>query len=339
MRTGIRIAHVGGALFSGNISNSGAIKTVTAGGGIVVSGVAVAPGRDLRRQHRQRRGDQCDERFWPEGHAGGQRARRYVRRQHRQQRGDQCDAIGLQIQNVAGNGGRFDGSIINTATISAVHTGIRIVDVGGALFSGNISNSGAIKTVMAVGGIVVSSVANAFGATFAGNIINRGAISAANGLGLRVMRVANDGGTFDGNIVNTAKISAATGIEIEHVGAALFSGNISNSGAITAMTGAGIVVFSIANVTGRTFAGNILNGGTISSLHSGLLVETFKTFTGGIVNSGTINATSGRGIVVAPRHLWQHECQWRHQQSRQNLRRDDRNRSPERCHRLGRHRQ
>jgi hypothetical protein len=141
-------------------------------------------------------------------------------------------------------------------------------------------------------------VVNAGGGTFAGNIVNGGAISATSGFGLRVTNVANNGGTFDGNIVNTAKISAATGMEIEHVGAALFSGNISNSGAITAMTGAGIVVFSIANVTGRTFAGNILNGGTISSLHSGLLVETFKTFTGGIVNSGTINATSGRGILV-----------------------------------------
>jgi hypothetical protein len=48
--------------------------------------------------------------------------------------------------NVAA-GGSFDGSIINTASISAGHTGINIAHVGGAVFSGNISNSGAIKTV------------------------------------------------------------------------------------------------------------------------------------------------------------------------------------------------
>src|SRR5690348_11584932 len=41
--------------------------------------------------------------------------------------------------------------------------------------------------------------------------------------------------------------------------------DIRHACAITAIAGAGIVVFSIANVTGRSFAGNILNGGTISS--------------------------------------------------------------------------
>ena len=198
------------------------------------------------------------------------------------------------------------------------------------MFSGNISNSGAIKTVTAPGGIVVSSVVAASGATFAGNIINGGAISAANGLGLKVTRVANNGGTFDGNIVNsgaisaaqfgldienvagnggrfdgrivnTARISGGTGIRIFNVGASLFSGGISNSGAVTATVAGGVVASNVAAAPGATFAGNIVNSGAISAGGLGFGIQNVAaggSFDGSIINTATISAVH-TGIRIA----------------------------------------
>ena len=98
---------------------------------------------------------------------------------------------GLTVAMVADSGGTFLGSIVNNATISAPGTGIGVDDVGAALFSGDITNSGAIS----------------------------------GSFGLDISRVADSSGTFNGSIVNTATISAQQdGIKIVHVGAALFSG-------------------------------------------------------------------------------------------------------------------
>ena len=221
MHTGIRIADVGGALFSGNISNSGAIKTATAAGGIVVSSVVAASGRTFA-------GNIINGGAISAANGLGLLVTKVANN------GGTFDGnivnsgaisatqFGLEIQNVAGNGGRFDGRIVNTARISG-GTGIRIFNVGGALFSGGISNSGAVTATVA-GGVVVSNVATSAGATFAGNIVNSGAISAGF-LGFGIQGVAFAGGSFDGSIINTATISAVhTGIRIGHVGGALFSG-------------------------------------------------------------------------------------------------------------------
>jgi hypothetical protein len=137
--TGINIAQVGGAVFSGNISNSGAIKTVSVGGGIAVASVVNAGGGTfagnivnggaisatsgfgLRVTNVANNGGTFDGNIVNSGAISAAQ-------------------VGLRIANVAGNNGRFNGRIVNTAKISG-GPGINIQNVGGALFSGGISNT------------------------------------------------------------------------------------------------------------------------------------------------------------------------------------------------------
>src|SRR5262249_35069942 len=145
--------------------------------------------------------------------------------------------------------GSFTGNVVNTAAISALHTGIVLSDVGIAGFSGNISNRGAIASTQG-SGIAIATVAAGTGAAFTGTIVNSAAIAAAR-----------------------------AGIAADNVGAAAFSGGISNPGAITATgqppfpfpvfgTGQGIRVDDVASA--GTFSGTIFNKGAITAGGTGI---------------------------------------------------------------------
>ncbi len=191
-----------------------------------------------------------------------------------------ADAIAVSTVDFAA-GGTFSGSIGNSGLISAGQTGIKINEVGLSRFSGGIGNSGRI--------------------------------TAANGDGVVITDVAEDG-SFVGSIVNTGNIqSFGIGLTLAHIGTSSFdsvvvvghghhaqttTGGISNSGAITSTNAGGISITAVA-VHG-TFSGNIVNSGAISAKKNGLNIGTVgsSAFFGGISNSGAITSTSGLGINI-----------------------------------------
>jgi hypothetical protein len=221
-RNGIHIEKVGAALFSGNISNGGAL-TATNDTAIAINLLARhgerrdLSGNIINSGAINSRAPQFRENFesgkWPTTTAlssatSSIRARfpppmptalKFNRSAARCSPGTSAQRRltahfgGLSILNVAHDSGTFDGSIGNAGTISAGAFGIQINAIGAALFSGSIANSGTIN--------------------------------ATSGPGLNIGHVADSSGTFNDSIVNTASISAAlNGIAIMNVGAALFPG-------------------------------------------------------------------------------------------------------------------
>jgi hypothetical protein len=216
--------------------------------------------------------------------------------------------------------GNTDDGIVNSNTISAGQSGIR---VGGFItsFSGGISNAASGKIVSttkigifvgstravggdsnASGGITNSGTISAhqsgillrYVTTFAGGISNSGKI--AGGLGIALKTVAVFGNpNAEGGISNTGTISAANqGIFVDHV--TTFGGTIVNSGKLGAETGIGVgnFVFFGASSTG----GSITNSGTISALERGIVLHDAANFAGVVANSSVI-AAAGTGIEIA----------------------------------------
>jgi hypothetical protein len=131
---------------------------------------------------------------------------------------------GLNIGHVADSSGTFNGSIVNTASISAALNGIAIMNVGAALFPGPSATAAPLlRRPSPANDILVFNIANASGATFAGNIVNSGALTAAGSgaftaAGLSITRVAGNSGTFLGSIVNAGVVAAKTGMSTVSTG-------------------------------------------------------------------------------------------------------------------------
>ncbi|MGA2127268.1 MAG: hypothetical protein ABSG76_14070, partial [Xanthobacteraceae bacterium] len=163
------------------------------------------------------------------------------------------------------NGGTFNGSIINTGTISTSAGGgsANGIWVFGAVLTGGINNSGIILAPSGAGGILISNVTSSVG----GGITNAGTITSTQGQGIQFFTVS----TFTGGITNTGTITShSSSIRVRSVSS--FSGG--NSGTM---------------VVGKT---GILVGSSPTKLVS--------FFAGGITNSGIITAygATGNGIVV-----------------------------------------
>ena len=174
----------------------------------------------------------------------------------------------ISPSGIAFVGGTINGSILSTGVIdggisldatsmiSGSHTAISI---GGAIFTGGISNSG----MLSVGGsgIVVNGPS-----TFTGGISNSGTITAS-GNGINV----GSAGLFTGGIVN----SATGTITAARFGVGVLVGSTGGPG-----------VYNVSN-----FSGGISNAGNISSNSgTGIQINGVSTFGGGITNSGTISA-------------------------------------------------
>jgi outer membrane autotransporter protein len=226
-----------------------------------------------------------------------------------------CTNTGI-ITGININAANVTGNISNTGTISP--NGINLTNstiTGGILDSGNLA--GGIHITDSASQINATAVGISItGPVFSGGITNAGAI-AATGTGIAVLNVSS----FGGGISNSGTISSQfSGISIVNV--STFTGGITNSGTITSNTSAGISVASVRNFFGdivndstgtinaltginlcscnSIFSGSIINKGTISAAFTGIHVEV-ATFTGGITNSGTINAAgfgTGIGILV-----------------------------------------
>jgi hypothetical protein len=122
-RNGIHIEKVGAALFSGNISNGGAL-TATNDTAIAINLLAMGSGGTFSGN------------IINSGAINSPSGPSFVEN--------------FEVGQVADNNGTFLGNIVNTGTISTSHAnGIEIQQVGGALFSGNISNSGASLRISA----------------------------------------------------------------------------------------------------------------------------------------------------------------------------------------------
>jgi hypothetical protein len=122
-RNGIHIEKVGAALFSGNISNGGAL-TATNDTAITINLLAMGSGGTFSGN------------IINSGAINSPSGPSFVEN--------------FEVGQVADNNGTFLGNIVNTGTISTSHAnGIEIQQVGGALFSGNISNSGASLRISA----------------------------------------------------------------------------------------------------------------------------------------------------------------------------------------------
>jgi outer membrane autotransporter protein len=216
-----------------------------------------------------------------------------------------ADQIGIEIiqPSLVANG------ISNAGTITAGVAGI-VVSGAGAVLTGGIFNSGTI-TGQALSGVYVANQGQV-----TGGITNSrsGVISGASG-------IAISQGTVD-SISNAGQITGSdSGLDVQGLNGHVTAG-ISNSGTITGPIWAGILIASLAQVTGgitNNRAGVISgasgislehgnvdfinNAGTISGLGGGCCAGTAgiglhaATLTGGIVNSGLIQGT-GAGISV-----------------------------------------
>jgi hypothetical protein len=186
----------------------------------------------------------------------------------------------------------FAGGISNGGKLTAAGKGILvdIVDVFGNTDEG-IVNSGTIsagQTSIRVGGFITS---------FSGGISNAasGKIVSTEGIGIFVGSTSAPGGdsSVSGGITNSGSISAhQTGILLRHV--TTFAGGISNSGKIAGELG--IALKTVAVFGDPNAEGGISNTGTISAPNQGIFVDRVTTFGGTIVNSGKLAAATGISV-------------------------------------------
>jgi uncharacterized protein with beta-barrel porin domain len=258
--------------FAGGIANSG---TISAGGtGIVVSGVSTF--------------------------AGGISNAGTI---------SSAGAKGISVSGVS----IFSGDIGNSGTISSGNRGLSVSGV--STFAGSISNSGAISSGATgvylngvssfAGGIGNSGTISSQGfgvfinqiSTFSGGINNTGTVAAGLsgfGYGFAILGTS----TFSGGITNSGSISAR-GSDIYVAGSSVFADGITNAGTISG--GAGIYVNNDSSFSGVSNAGTISagisNSGRITASTYGIYANNISTFAGGISNSGTIS-TGNYGIIV-----------------------------------------
>jgi hypothetical protein len=268
------------AVFTGNITNKGALTTVfTSANAFVVSSVDFAAGGTFSGSI---------------GNSGVISANKT---------GIKIDKVGLS---------RFSGGITNSGGITtATGEGVVITDVAGdGSFIGSIVNTGNIQSFgigLVIAGIGTSSFDSVVvvghghhAKTTTGGISNSGAITSANAAGISIGEVAEDG-TFTGNIVNSGAISGkVTGIRIGEVGGSDFFGGIANTGAITSTSGVGINIEDIANSGPAHFTEAIVNSGKIVAKSTGIIIQDVGSsrFSGGITNSGAITSADDQGLRI-----------------------------------------
>ena len=222
---------------------------------------------------------------------------------------------GVRVGN-AGDTGTFDGSIVNSGTISSESTngttaGIRTVD--GVGFQGTLDNSGTVSGTQNgvyfgnadhTGSVVnnsgtISSDSRAFNIDGNGLTVNNSGDILATG-SQRNGTLYVDGTSDNFTIQNSGSIDArggsGSGVSVE-VGSVAQNGSITNSGLIagsgTNPLDAGIRLFSGA--AGSTFSGDINNnlGGTITGgdVAAAVLFDLAVQFDGDLNNAGVIDGS------------------------------------------------
>ncbi|MBZ9993143.1 autotransporter outer membrane beta-barrel domain-containing protein [Mesorhizobium sp. BH1-1-4] len=205
------------------------------------------------------------------------------------------------VEGIFIGGATVQGAISNSGTLSGGFYGIRLFN--GAL-AGSITNasslSGNVEGILIDGSTVIGAINNEAGATVTAgangirlvNGASAGSIANAGALNVSSEGVLVQGSTVAGAVTNSGTITTTfhgmRAIEDATVG------SFTNSGTITGVGGAGIGVYSGADVLGAI---TNAQGGTIADAIGVHVSGAGSTVGAGISNAGTLNVT-GEGILV-----------------------------------------